>query len=122
MEQDSQYDNNTLIAHQVAQLEYIIPKINETKAAFMWDLRNEPTSHRVSSTTFVKWVEDLTSTIRDLGDTNYNVVGGTHGNFEDPRPYTHLVDVVCMHFYQALDKPHRKQAFRDDLQIFLCLP
>ena len=28
-----------------AQLQYIIPLINQTSAAFIWDLKNEPTSN-----------------------------------------------------------------------------
>lgn len=117
-EGDRMYINKTLIAHQVAQLEYILPKINETKAAFMWDLRNEPTSDTISMDNFVLWVENLTTTIRNLGDTHYIVVGGGYGNFEDPAPYAHLVDAVCMHFYKSLDKPHTEQEFEQYLKIF----
>jgi endo-1,4-beta-mannosidase len=115
---DPMYTDPDLIAHQVAQLELIIPLINHTKAAFMWDLRNEPTSSVIPISQFVRWVENLTTTIRALGDNHYVVVGGGYGNFEDPRPYAALVDAVCMHFYGASKEPQRRRAFENYLQMF----
>ena len=46
--QDQMYVNQSLIAREDAQLQYIIPLINQTSAAFIWDLKNEPTSNTVT--------------------------------------------------------------------------
>lgn len=116
--QDAQYYNATLIAHQKAQLEFMIPLLNQSKAAFIWDLRNEPSSQTVPMEDFVLWVENLTTTIRALGDSHYIVVGGGYGNFEDPSDYAHLVDAVCMHWYGAGREPQRRRAFEVYLQKF----
>ncbi len=111
-QQDQMYVNEGLIALEIAQLQYLIPLVNETSAAFLWDLRNEPTSSTISQDQFTLWVANLTATIRDLGDTHYVAVGGGWGNFEDPAMYTSLdVDAVCMHFYASRDKPTWKRDF-----------
>lgn len=117
-EPEQMYINQSLIAKEIAQLEYLIPLINETKAAFIWDLRNEPTSSTISMAQFRIWVENLTTAIRNLGDTHYIVVGGGYGNFENPAGYADLVDAVCMHFYRARDSPTWKREFEIYTRMF----
>ncbi|MBD3188293.1 cellulase family glycosylhydrolase [Candidatus Bathyarchaeota archaeon] len=118
-EQDQMYVDPSLITRQVAQLEYLIPLLNESSAAFLWDLRNEPRSKTVSREQFSAWVANLTATIKNLGDTHYVAVGGGWDNFEDPSIYADLdVDLVCMHFYGARDKPNWKRRFQSYIEEF----
>ncbi|MHA1731101.1 MAG: glycoside hydrolase 5 family protein [Promethearchaeota archaeon] len=117
-EQDEMYTNQTLVAHQVAQLQLLIPLLRNQKAAFTWDLQNEPKSTRVGVDEFVGWVENLTTTIRGLDDEHLVVVGGGYGNFEDPAPYASLVDAVCPHFYKARTEPQWKREFQRYLGTF----
>ena len=113
VEQDQMYVNESLIARQVAQLEYLIPLVNDTSSAFIWDLRNEPRSQTVTREQFSMWVYNLTMTIKNMGDTHYVVVGGGWDNFEDPAIYADLpVDAVCMHFYTSRDNPTWKRDFQ----------
>ncbi|MHA1684698.1 MAG: cellulase family glycosylhydrolase [Promethearchaeota archaeon] len=120
VEQDQMYVDQALIARQVAQLEYIIPLVNETNASFMWDLRNEPRSKNVTREQFSQWVLNLTMTIKNMGDTHYVAVGGGWDNFEDPAIYSDLpVDVVCFHFYQSRDSPTWKRDFQKYVKKFM---
>jgi endo-1,4-beta-mannosidase len=116
---DQMYVNSTLIEHQNAQLKYLIPLLNTSKAAFIWDIRNEPTSSIITIQNFTLWVENISSCIRALGDTHYITVGGAWGNFEDPRPYAHSLDIVCMHYYGRSNEPDRIRNFDKYIQIFL---
>lgn len=117
--QDQMYVDATLIERQVAQLQHVIPRVNHTTAAFIWDLRNEPRSTTVTRQQFRAWVSTLVAAIRSMGDTHLIVVGGGWDNFEDPSMYADLdVDAVCMHFYQSRDKPTWKRDFEKYAAMF----
>ncbi|MEX2684598.1 MAG: cellulase family glycosylhydrolase [Candidatus Sigynarchaeota archaeon] len=109
--QDEMYTSPALIAREVAQLQLFIPLLKDYNCSFIWDLRNEPSSTRVTSTQFAVWVQNLTTTIRAMDSEHYIVVGGAYGNFEDPWSYAPDVDAVCMHFYRARTEPQWKREF-----------
>jgi endo-1,4-beta-mannosidase len=117
--EDQMYVNTTLIEHQNAQLKFLLPLVNETKAAFIWDIRNEPRSKTISVEEFTLWVENISTCIRNLGDSHYITVGGAWENFEDPRPYAHAIDIVCFHYYSSQGSPNRFRMFDKYIQMFL---
>lgn len=116
--QDEMYTDPALIAREVAQLQLFIPLLKDYNCSFMWDLRNEPSSTRVSGEQFAAWVLNLTTTIRAMDPDHYIVVGGAYGNFENPAPYAPYVDAVCMHFYRARKEPQWKREFDNYIQLF----
>jgi len=109
--QDEMYTSPALIAREVAQLQLFIPLLKDYNCSFIWDLRNEPSSERVTGTQFAAWVQNMTATIRAMDSDHYIVVGGAYGNFENPAPYAPYVDAVCMHFYRARTEPQWKREF-----------
>jgi endo-1,4-beta-mannosidase len=116
--QDEMYRRPDLVAREIRQLQTIIPLVNSTSAAWMWDLRNEPASTRLSQTEIRAWVANLTSAIRALGDSHLIVVGGGVGTFEDPAGYADLVDAVCCHYYGNRHNPMWKRQFMQYLNMF----
>jgi endo-1,4-beta-mannosidase len=116
--QDEMYTNSTLIAREVAQLQFFITLLKDYNCSFIWDLRNEPSSSRVTGTQFAAWVQNLTATIRAIDPGHYIVVGGAYGNFENPAPYAQYVDAVCMHFYRARTEPQWKREFDNYVKQF----
>jgi len=115
---EEMFINETLIDLQIAQLQFLIPLINEKKAGFICDLRNEPMINIIPLSSFVYWVANLSSAIRAMGDTHYIVVGGAYGNFDTPKAFAPYVDAVCMHFYGARNEPHWKREFERYLVRF----
>ncbi len=113
------YVNATLIEYQVNQLKFLIPLLNTSKAAFIWDITNEPRSTTISVDLFGIWVKTMADTIRSLGDTHYITLGGAWDNFEDQRPYAHYLDVVSIHYYCCRHSPHVKSSFATYAKMFL---
>src|SRR5271157_520777 len=116
--EDEMYVNQTLIKREVAQLQLIIPLVDTYSAAFMWDIKNEPSSSRITDTQFATWVENMSATIRAMDSRHLIVVGGAYGNFENPAQYAPYVDAVCMHFYNARTDPDWKREFDSYVQEF----
>ncbi|MHA1338996.1 MAG: glycoside hydrolase 5 family protein [Promethearchaeota archaeon] len=112
------YINSTIIEYQIDQLEYLIPLLNISKAAFMWDLVNEPQSSNLTAKQLRNWAEKLATAIRNLNDTHYITIGGGWGNFEDPTEYADVLDVVSMHYYCCRDKPYVKSHFEAYIKLF----
>ena len=117
---DEMYVDPYLIERQIAQLEYVIPRLMNKTAAFMWDLRNEPSSTTVTREQFAGWVATLVAAVRAIDDERLVVVGGGWGNFENPSIYADLdVDAVCMHFYRSRDSPAWRREFERYTAMFL---
>ncbi len=93
------WTNATLMQAQANLLTYVVSRLKDKPAAFMWDLINEPKDDVLTINQFAEWVGAMVNAIKGTGDLHYIVVGGGFGNFADPTPYASLVDAVCMHFY-----------------------
>jgi endo-1,4-beta-mannosidase len=115
---DEMFVNQTLIAREIAQLQLIVPLVKNCSATFVWDIRNEPASTRLTAAQFATWVQTISSTIRAMDGDHLVVVGGGYGNFENPELYVPYVDAVCMHFYKGQADPDWKREFESYLQAF----
>jgi endo-1,4-beta-mannosidase len=98
------FTNQTMIDHEIAQLQYLIPLLKSKSAAFMWDLTNEPGDQYLGKEDFRNWVRQLSNAIRSIDDTHLITVGGAQWSNWDPIGYADLIDCVCLHYYRSASK------------------
>ncbi|MHA1372624.1 MAG: glycoside hydrolase 5 family protein, partial [Promethearchaeota archaeon] len=117
---DAKFTNESIINHEIAQLQFLIPRLKNYSSAFIWDIMNEPHSKNVPLETFATWVGRLTAAIKQVDTEHLVVVGGGWENFEVPSIYKDLdVDAVCVHFYRARGSPTWKRQFDYYIQDFI---
>jgi endo-1,4-beta-mannosidase len=116
------FTNQTMINHQIAQLQYVIPLLKNKSAAFIWDLTNEPGGEDLGKADFRNWVQQLSDSIRFIDNAHYITVGGAQWQNWDPIGYADLLDAVCLHYYRSASmiEEHRNWIpdYANQLQMF----